>query len=578
MGGSVSASKSLFCWVVAATAVGGLATRGVAQEAPAGVPAPGPAAGLEEIVVTAQKRAENIQDVPIAITAVTARALENRGITELSQVSNFAPNVTLDASTPFSGSDTVLAAYIRGIGQNDFAFNQDPGVGVYVDGVYLARSVGANTTMLDVDRIEILKGPQGTLFGRNTIGGAISIVTRDPGNEFMFRGDVTTGSYNRMDVRATMDLPLAETVLTSLSFDTLRRDGFQKRIAFEATNVADGAYGDPLAYIPDCGSVGAHCAYTTDPVTAFPAAGYKNYGAQGGQNQWNLRGKLVARPAEALKITVTGDYTHVDEESTANTLLSVNSFASPTALGGLYNACLRGLAGPNVFGAPCGPRGGLSPTPTPYGPIVGLGGVNVDGNAYNNYLPFDNRFLPPNIDSTYATGSNFSQLNNSGVAATAEWVVNDHYTLKSISAYRQLHWDVGTDQSGAPEAILEPSFDMLQHEVSEELNLNGKALDNRLNFVAGAYYFREAGHLHDFVTFPAGLLMIDGPNDLQTDAKALYLHLNFNVTDKLVLTGGLRYTREHKLFEGFQADDNGITYKASGCFPPGQVQIGRAHV
>ena len=115
------------------------------------------AAELEEVVVTAQKREQNVQDVPIAITAFTASALQTHGITDVAKMGNFVPNVTLDGGTPFSGSDNVLAAYIRGIGQNDFAFNQDPGVGVYVDGVFLARSVGSNTSMLDVDRVEILK-------------------------------------------------------------------------------------------------------------------------------------------------------------------------------------------------------------------------------------------------------------------------------------------------------------------------------------------------------------------------------------------------------------------------------------
>ncbi|MFM5914449.1 MAG: TonB-dependent receptor plug domain-containing protein, partial [Chakrabartia godavariana] len=136
--------------------------------------------GIAEIVVTAQKRAENVQDVPIAISAFTAEAMQERGVTDVSSLSNLAPNVTLDAGTPFSGSGAVLAAYIRGIGANDFAFNIDPGVGVYLDGVYLARSVGANQELPDVDRVEVLKGPQGTLFGRNTIGGAILVRTREP--------------------------------------------------------------------------------------------------------------------------------------------------------------------------------------------------------------------------------------------------------------------------------------------------------------------------------------------------------------------------------------------------------------
>ena len=94
----------------------------------------------------------------------------------------------------------MLSASIRGIGQDDFAFNLDPGVGVYVDGVYLARTIGANQSLLDIDRIEILKGPQGTLFGRNTIGGAISIVTHTPGDKREFIASATTGSFNRRDI------------------------------------------------------------------------------------------------------------------------------------------------------------------------------------------------------------------------------------------------------------------------------------------------------------------------------------------------------------------------------------------
>jgi len=143
-----------------------LATPAFAQSAPQAEAQAAPEGGIAEIVVTAQKRAENVQDVPIAITAFTAGALQEHAVTSVAALSNLAPNVTLDAGTPFSGSTAVLSAYIRGIGANDFAFNIDPGVGIYLDGVYLARSVGANQDLPDVERIEVLKGPQGTLFGR----------------------------------------------------------------------------------------------------------------------------------------------------------------------------------------------------------------------------------------------------------------------------------------------------------------------------------------------------------------------------------------------------------------------------
>src|SRR4029079_16820975 len=136
------------------------------------------------------------------------------------------------ASTPFSGSSAVLGAYIRGIGSADFAFNIDPGVRTHLDRVYLARSIGANQDLPDVERIEVLKGPQGTLFGRNTIGGAISIVTRDPGQELMFKGSVTGGTVNRLGVDATGDIPFSDTVRSSLSISSAKRDGYQRRIPF----------------------------------------------------------------------------------------------------------------------------------------------------------------------------------------------------------------------------------------------------------------------------------------------------------------------------------------------------------
>src|ERR1044072_5246362 len=160
------------------------------------------------------------QDVPIAISAFSGDLLQDKSIGDIGALTRFAPNVNLDTGSPFSGDTSVLSASIRGIGQDDFAFNLDPGVGVYLDGVYLARTIGANQALLDVDRIEVLKGPQGTLFGRNTIGGAISIVTHTPGDKPRFLASATPGSFNRRDISATADFPIADNFLTSLSFSS----------------------------------------------------------------------------------------------------------------------------------------------------------------------------------------------------------------------------------------------------------------------------------------------------------------------------------------------------------------------
>jgi len=499
--------------------------------------------GIPDIVVTAQKRAENVQDVPIAITAFTATALSERSVTSVAALSNIAPNVTLDAGTPFSGSTAVLSAYIRGIGANDFAFNIDPGVGVYLDGVYLARSVGANQDLPDVERVEVLKGPQGTLFGRNTIGGAISIITHNPGDEFHFTGDVTTGSYRLLQLRGTVDLPIAPGLSSSVSFSMKNRQGYLKRIPFPGeTNFAE------------------------DPITAFKASGYENAGRgrEGGDDTWSLRGKLRWDDGGTFRATLSGDYTNIDQAQIANKLIT--TFGAVFA--GTYNCAIAG--NPMVGGVPCdstiggpptlafqGRRGGL----TGINDLAPLFGVNTDANPNNNRLPYDNRFVTNNIDTSYANGNNFSRLRTYGGAATLEYDLSDSITAKSITAYRELHWVVGTDLDGSPLDFLHTSFSMNQKQFSQELQLLGNAFDKRLNYVLGAYYFKESGDLHDYVTFAEGLLQVDGPNDLATKNYAFFGQVDFKPTETFGITIGARYTHENKSFEGFQSDNNGLTYK-----------------
>src|SRR5271170_3318166 len=281
--------------------------------------------GLAEIVVTAQKRSENIQNVPIAITAFTAETLRSKGLTDIHSLSNLTPNVNLDGGAPFSGDTSVLSASIRGIGQDDFAFNLDPGVGVYLDGVYLARTIGANQNLLDVDRIEILKGPQGTLFGRNTIGGAINIVTHTPGSEFAITGQATVGSYQRHDIAMTVDIPLSSTVLSSISVSSQTRDGYQNVIPFPAT-----------------------APYQVLGQADYPKAdGNESSSTNGGQNQQVIRGKILWHAAESLDVTLAADWTHENQSGIPNTILGVfganqTSYISPNspAAGALYGVNL----------------------------------------------------------------------------------------------------------------------------------------------------------------------------------------------------------------------------------------------
>lgn len=183
---------------------------------------------LSEVVVTARKREESLQDTPISVTAITSSDLESRGITRLDDLSGAAPSLGWQAS-PAGGSSTANF-YIRGVGQFDFIATSDQSVGLYLDGVYLPRSIGAALDVVDVERIEILRGPQGTLFGRNTIGGAVQVITQGPSSKFEGSVEVTGGSRDHADLKAHVNLPLGDSAALRLSVATLNQDGYGERL------------------------------------------------------------------------------------------------------------------------------------------------------------------------------------------------------------------------------------------------------------------------------------------------------------------------------------------------------------
>jgi len=162
-------------------------------------------------VVTARKREERLQDVPISITAISGKELGERGLSDVGALTNSTPNLEINNGRP-DGGGSAAQIFIRGVGQNDFLIPNDPGVGLYVDDVYVARSSGAITGLMDLQSIEVLRGPQGTLYGKNTIGGALRITTLKPSFEDTSgRMGLTLGTYNRVDVNASVNLPMSDT-------------------------------------------------------------------------------------------------------------------------------------------------------------------------------------------------------------------------------------------------------------------------------------------------------------------------------------------------------------------------------
>ena len=181
----------------------------------------------EEVIVTARRRDEALKDVPIALTAFSAAKLELSGIQDISQLQKSTPNLTMQVAR---GSNSTITAFIRGIGQQDPLWGFEPGVGLYVDDIYVARPQGALLDVYNVERIEVLRGPQGTLYGRNTIGGAVKYVTAPMKLEPSFALKLQTGSYNERDATVSGSYPITSTLRVGGAFTRLSRDGFGRNL------------------------------------------------------------------------------------------------------------------------------------------------------------------------------------------------------------------------------------------------------------------------------------------------------------------------------------------------------------
>ncbi len=182
-----------------------------------------PSLSIEEVVVTARRRSENLQDVPIAVTAISGDALTLRGSQDITELAQSIPSVTLE---PSRATNTTLTAFIRGVGQQDPLAGFEQGVALYLDDVYLARPQGALLDIYDVERIEVLRGPQGTLYGRNAVGGAIKYVTRRLSDDLQVRVRGSYGSYDQTDLVGTVSAPVTDGFRVGATVASFTRDGF----------------------------------------------------------------------------------------------------------------------------------------------------------------------------------------------------------------------------------------------------------------------------------------------------------------------------------------------------------------
>lgn len=239
-----------------------------------------PAATLEEITVTARRREESLQDTPIAVSAFSAAALERQQIVSTEDLDQVTPNLQFASYGPLTGNNSAAQVYIRGIGQSDGSSGVDPGVGLYIDEVYMGRSVGGVMDFRDIASVQVLRGPQGTLFGRNTIGGAVLLTTTLPGDEFGGTVRVGLGDDNLREGFAAIDLPISDGLAARLSAGARKRDGYVTRV-FDGVDLGD-------------------------------------------ENTFTLQSSLLWNAAEAFTLTLRGDYTKEDENGSPFVFATIN--------------------------------------------------------------------------------------------------------------------------------------------------------------------------------------------------------------------------------------------------------------
>ncbi|RYD87215.1 MAG: TonB-dependent receptor, partial [Sphingomonadales bacterium] len=321
-----------------------------------------------EIIVTAEFREARLQDTPIAITAVNAEMLEARGATDVAAIAAQAPNVVLRPQGQASG--TGLIAYIRGVGQTDFIYARDPGVGVYIDDVYIPTLQSSLIELMDLERVEVLRGPQGTLAGKNSIGGSIKLFGKKPTGNDSGSLEVSYGSFNDIRVRGFADFGVSDTLAVRISGMSRSTQGYVDLIDYGLTH--------PTSNVKANQSIGQ-----------FPTMG-----KVGGRNLTAGRIALNYDPVDNLNIYVTADYTSQRGDAGAEVLIAAGR---PTGGGFSFNG-----TGQN-------PAVSFSPNSTTQVPwLVGKDGQAVTvGCQFVPYGAYSCDTPPAGYDPRYISYANF---------------------------------------------------------------------------------------------------------------------------------------------------------------------------
>lgn len=400
--------------------------------------------GLEEIIVTAQRRAESLQDVPIAVTALTSTALSNAGVDATRDLPQIVPSVQMTRSGP-SG-----LFFIRGVGTTNAASGEEGANAVYVDGVYLGDLSQTINYFNSVERVEVLKGPQGTLFGRNATGGLIHVITREPGSEATMTGKIGYANYSTVTAQVYAGGPITNDISADIAVTSLhQQDGWGRNLTLGIKNKVNDYQG--------------------------------------------VRSKIVARPLDALKITLAGDY-----------------FTSEDNLG--------------------------------------LGWRLADGTVGTG------GFVSPGGHDTTANREALTKLELWGLSMTGEADLG-FADLTSITAVRRTRNDSKFDVDGGPLDLVNIGYLARNKTFQQELRLASRQTEP-LSWQAGVFYLKS-GASTDQTQFGTAfaaqsLKQVDIKSSLTTESYAAFGELTYSITPTTKVTGGIRYTDEIRQFNGNQ--------------------------
>jgi len=451
----------------------------------------------EDIVVTAQFRQQRLQDTPLAITAVSGAMLEARSQTSIAQIANQAPSVTLKANSASYGPS--LAANIRGVGQFDFHPSLEPGVGIYVDDVYYATLTGSILDLLDLDRVEILRGPQGTLAGKNSIGGAVKLYSKKPEGTNTGYVSATYGSFNRLDLRGGFDLGIADGLSARLAGVSRHAGGYVKRLDYGCVNPGQG-------------------------IPAVRDTGNCELGREGEINYQAFRGQLRYQPSDTLEFNLIGDVTR-EKHDIAGSVLTYANYTLP------YDV--------NPY-----------PTPQPYNSRFICG-------KYCNYSSYISRADGPYSESSIPGLVDYKSF---GFSGQIDWRIADTLKLVSITAYRKYTSIFSNDDDLSPLAVsLGGPSKMQFHQFSQELRLNGSFADKAVEYTIGGFYLKQHTLYtarQDLRYVNGGLVFVSG-DPVPAFTRAAFANATWNITDALSATGGIRYSKEGKDYTYRRRDKNG---------------------